>query len=473
MRGRDLIWAAVLLTSCSSFRKPADGETLESVNMFGSIENALAQTEFVEGNWPKWEWWERFGDEQLNYIVDVALKENPTMAKAYYTIQSASAHAKGTGASLLPRVGLWGQELYAHLSKESLFRAPPSTLDSTVNLVDIGGYFLYEFDFWGKNRSKYQAALGGLYATRAEAALSRLTITVALVKTYISYAQTLKRRRLLVEAQSYAKELFEFRKLRFANGLDSTFNEESALGDLLGLESLVTATEAKLSILGMQINVLMGRSPDDALDIAPPKLKQCEQFPVPTDLSLDLLARRPDLMAALWNVRAKAHIIGASKAAFFPSINLAAYGGLGSLGWSSLFKANSLTGFLLPSINLPLFTGFKLSADLDQAKAEYSIAVFEYNDKVLKAANDVTSGLRMLQATSVQKSLKTKHVDSKETSEQLEQEKYTAGISTKLAVLQRKIARIEDSLSYIDTEEEYLHNIVQLVRSLGGGYGSD
>lgn len=473
MRGVLFFLILTVLISCSSLRKKPEGEVYSSVEVSPSIKAALDTSYFVSGHWPDPEWWKEYGDEQLNYIIDVALKESPTIASAYKKVQSATAEAKGVASAFYPKLYAYFQEIYAHLSDDSLFRVPPSTLQAVINQIDIGLFVNYEFDFWGKNASKYRAALGEAYSKKAEQSLAQITLATSMVNTYIHYQYLLERKKNIIEAYDATKEMYDLRLLRKANGLDDQFSLDGIEEHVLTLEQMVVAIDASIAVTEMQIKVLMGRSPDNEFILKQPTIKDIAHFPVPNKVSLDLLVRRADLMAALWNVRAKAHLIGAAKAAFFPNVNLAAYSGLESLSWGKLFDIKSWMGFLFPSINLPLFTGFKLNADLDKSHQEYSVAVYEYNERVLQAAQQVTSGLTMLRAENDKRNLQIQHVKKKQSQFQLEDLRYETGVAKKLDVLQRKIALLEDTLSLIDVEEEYFHSMVDLVRALGGGYGRE
>jgi|GEM_PF-3692688 len=473
MRGVLLFLTAAMCLSCSTFRKKPEGEVSSSVNVTPSVKAALDSTYFVTGNWPDPEWWKEYGDEQLDYIIDVALKESPTIVGAHRKVMAATASAKSTASAFYPKMYAHFQELYAHLSDESLFRIPPSTVSAVINQIDLGLFVNYEFDFWGKNAAKYRAALGAAYAKKAEAALTQITLATTITSAYIHLQFLQDRKDKIIEAYDATKEIFDLRQLRMANGLDDQFNLDDVEENVLALEQMLIAVEASINITTMQLKVLMGRSPDDEFTFKKPAMKDISHFPIPNKLSLDLLARRADLMASLWNVQAKMHLTKAARAAYFPSINLAAYGGIESLAWHTLFSAKSLTGFLFPSINLPLFTGFKLGADLEKSHQDFSVAVYEYNEKVLQAAQEVTSNLTMLRSDYEKRGVRLRHVEKKRSQYKLEDLRYETGVAKKLDVLQRKIALIEDTLTLLDVEEEYYHGMVDLVKALGGGYGRE
>ncbi len=467
-----LIALIILLSSCSAFRRQPNDVALSEVNVSTSSAAALDTSFFVSGEWPKETWWTEFGDAQLNYVIDVALSDNPTLSSAYHRALSATSQARSVASKLFPKLGAHFQELYAHLSDESLFRIPPSTLQAVINQVDLGLFFDYELDFWGKNTEKYRAALGDACAKKAQEAGAKISLISTITRTYFRYAFLFERKKLLESVYAVSKEIVDLHTLRKAHGLDDQFNVNRAESSLLEIEKVISGIDASLATTIMQLKVLMGRSPDDQFVFQSPTIKDVSHFPIPNKLSIDLLVRRSDIAASLWNVRSKQHLIKSSKAAYFPSVNLAAYGGLEALSWGKLFSPSSLTGFLFPSLNLPLFQGFQLEANLNKAHEEYSVAVYEYNEKILHAANEVTSSLRMLRADMEERSYQAQHTEKKKEDVQLEELRFETGVSKRLDVLQRKIALLEDTLTLVDVEEQYFQELVNLVYALGGGYGN-
>ena len=116
------------------------------------------------------------------------------------------------------------------------------------------------------------------------------------------------------------------------------------------------------------INILVGVGPDEPLEvdiILPPLPKSLS---LPSNLSIDLLSRRPDLMTQIWRVESLGHEVGAAKADFFPDINLRGFAGLESVLYSTLFQGNSKTQGLQPAIHLPIFTAGAIRANIRAKK---------------------------------------------------------------------------------------------------------
>jgi outer membrane protein TolC len=191
---------------------------------------------------------------------------------------------------------------------------------------------------------------------------------------------------------------------------------------------------------------------------------------IPSDISLDLLARRPDLMAQINRLNALAFEVGAAKAEFLPNINLSGLAGFQSSSWSKLFEWISKTVSVIPGLSLPVFTAGAIGANVDVKKARFNEAVYEYNDLILKSLSQVTDLLAMGSAVLGEKEKQEQIVANAEKRYQLARQRQKSGIDSALvsykyleAVIEKKLADVQ--LSY----QQYVVNI-GLVKALGGGY---
>ena len=107
------------------------------------------------------------------------------------------------------------------------------------------------------------------------------------------------------------------------------------------------------------------------------------------NLSLELLGRRPDIVAARLRTKAAAHRIDQRKAGFYPSVNLLAFAGFQSVGVANLLKSASQSGAAGPAISLPIFNTDRLQGDYKGARAEYDAAVATYNGTLSAALREV------------------------------------------------------------------------------------
>ncbi|MBI3236250.1 MAG: TolC family protein, partial [Chlamydiales bacterium] len=184
---------------------------------------------------------------------------------------------------------------------------------------------------------------------------------------------------------------------RYHVGLDSELSPLGLEKNLLAAAQLLAEVEKEIAFDRHMIKMLIGKGPDSP-DLEDPLDADFKgAFSLPGQLSIDLLARRPDLQALIWKVESAGKEIGIAKTEFYPNINLSLFAGLESLAFGDLFKWVSRTGGVEPALHLPIFTAGRLRANLRSKVAFYNETVFSYNALLLKAVQEVADRLVQFQ----------------------------------------------------------------------------
>jgi NodT family efflux transporter outer membrane factor (OMF) lipoprotein len=158
-------------------------------------------------------------------------------------------------------------------------------------------------------------------------------------------------------------------------------------------------------------------------------------LPLPASLPADLLARRPDILAAHARVDAAAKGREAAHAAFYPDINIAAMVGFQAIGLSNLLGGDAFTMGVGPAIHLPIFDAGKIRADYAGATAALDIAVADYNGAVLDAVKQTADAMTQVRSLEARRAEQQNALDSATRSFNMAQERYTLGLSNQLPLL--------------------------------------
>ena len=357
---------AVLLLcigGCARVPKEDKAQVSDPICLDDSLDKALAREFFEEGGWPSERWWEMFEDPQLNHLIELALEESPTLQKALAKVAEVEQEARKEKAILFPWINFDFTENWEYLSKNGFDRdffpvpASAGTIPHTIDQIDLGLNFNWEVDFFGKNRKMFQAALGLARAERAEAKQATLMLTTLIAQTYVEIQTKMAQREVIQDRLDQRNMLFDLTTARNENGLDPetpVLQKEQSVYEVE--ESLITINK-EIALDRHMLNVLVGIGPDEEITPQPMNAMFERPFPLPDNLSTDLLARRPDLAAQIWRVESAAKEIGAAKADFYPRVNLFAYAQLESLAFNQLLKTSSKQGGLAPAVHLPIFMG--------------------------------------------------------------------------------------------------------------------
>lgn len=469
-----ILGGLLFLTGCVSLPKDQQTENLISPpSVETSIERSIDSGFFCIGDWPNEKWWEIFNSAELNSLIAEALIQNPTLQSVEKRVEVAKQTANVVRSRLFPLIFFDATESWEYLSKNGLYRAFNPKIPLNANVVDLTLSFTYEFDFWGKNRHLFNAALGENKAQEAEAADVQLITAAAVAQAYFALKTNLTRKRLYEELYEVREEIFNLQKLLQKKALLSKLQPLFAEERLLEAEKLVFSIEEEVETDKHLINILLGQGPDTSLEIdasLPPTL---ETLFLPDNLSLDLLARRPDLMAQIWRVEALAQEVGAAKADFYPDINLRAFMGLESIAYRLLFNSQSKTAGLQPAIHLPIFTAGEIRANIRAKKAMFDQAVFEYNHLLLRSTYEVADLLVLAQSIFQQKTDQIMIVQAARERYALSALRQMSGLDSLLSpyfIKEELILKQLDDVSLLYSQ--YLAAI-KLIKALGGGYQSE
>jgi NodT family efflux transporter outer membrane factor (OMF) lipoprotein len=466
----------LFLVGCTHVPRRDMAELYSPVPLELSTEKALARDFFEEGGWPTEQWWEMFGDPQLNLIMELALKSNPTLLKAREQLKRVEQEAKIARASLFPYLDAEYLENWQYLSKYGFDRdffpmlpgEPP--IAHTVDQIDLTLNFSYEFDFFGKNRNTFLAALGRSRAQSADTKQATLMITTLIAQTYVELQTKLAQRQVLQDQLDERKALYFLTRERNKNGIDNLIPVYAQEQNFLSIEQSISVLNKEISIDKHALSILAGMGPDEEISPQPMNAAFENPFPLPQDLSSDLLARRPDLMAQIWLVEAAAREIKAAKADFYPRINLMAFAGLESLAFSNLFKIASRQGALQPAVHLPIFTGGELTANLKSKVAAFNEATYGYNEMLLQAAKEVADQIVTLTSTFDVMKQQIAITDASQKEVVLQYKRYKNGIDNLLSALQLQDQLQQQLYQLYGSKRDYLFSVVMLIKALGGGY---
>jgi multidrug efflux system outer membrane protein len=413
-------------------------------------------------------WWQVFQDDSLKALIDEALRNGYDLRLAVWRVEEARANAGVAGALYLPQVQVqadWTrsrQSSFAGGAGGAGGAAPPQ------NLYDVNAGLSWEIDLWGRIRRTNEAALAQALASE-EARRGVLLSLVSDVAT--GYFQLRELDEQLAVAKRTAEAFqgsYDLFNRRLAAGAASALDTSSAEVSLASASAAVPDLERQIEAQENRLCLLLGRPPgpivrgaalgDQAL---PPA--------VPAGLPSDLLRRRPDLRQAEQQLVAANANVGVAVAGFYPTISLTgAFGGVAP-ELAGLFGAGrtwSLGGGLLS----PVLQGRRLEAQHRVAVAQWEEAKVQYEHSVNNAFAEVATALVAYQKLAGVESEQVRAVTVNREAVRLSNQRYLAGRSDYLEVLQAEQQQFLAENAVAQTRFNRLASLVQLYKALGGGW---
>lgn len=458
-----------ITTGCTLF--PADEELIKP--------NTLVQYEtnnsFDNKNtilWPKEDWWETYNDSQLNELIKEALADSPNIISAQARLNQADAFTQVTKSSNLPQVSANAQVTQEKHSYNYITPRSATPLGWN-NYGQATLDFSWELDFWGKNRASLAASISKVEVMKAELAQARLTLSTAIANSYVEMTRLFFDRDELKEYLLVQNNLFVLLNQRFENGLENKATVEESKSKLAKTEGEILFLDEQISLQKNKIAALMGVGPDSGLKITRPTIDFYKNnFGLPNQIAVELLGRRPDIIAARMQVESQNYLIQEKKAEFYPNVNLSAFIGFQSLGLNLLNDKNSYMGSVGPAISLPLFTAGRLKAELRTNVGKYEEAVANYNQTITQALKEVADAGVSQKSLEKQLLKSQEALNSSQEAYDIKTKRYEGGLSNYLEVLYSQENLIDIKRNLINQKSRTLSLDIALKYALGGGYAT-
>jgi multidrug efflux system outer membrane protein len=248
--------------------------------------------------------------------------------------------------------------------------------------------------------------------------------------------------------------------------------------DVRQAEQLVFTAASEVPTLEQQIeqeenfiSTLLGNNP------APVprgrKLTEQEHPPVvPAGLPSSLLERRPDVRQAEEQLISANAQIGVARAAYFPQISLTATAGYQSSALTSLFTGPAGLWNFGGTLTQPIFTAGKLRSNVRLTEARQQEFLLGYEQTIQVAFRDVSDSLIAYRKTQEFRQQQELLVASAEDAARLSHMRYSGGVASYLEVLTNETNYFSAELGLVQAQLNERLALVQLYRSLGGGWES-
>lgn len=418
--------------------------------------------------WPVEDWWTAFGDPQLDTLIREALDGSPTLQMAAARTRAALAAAGIADAARAPQLTASGAATRERFSDNGIF--PPPFAGHSESLSQLQLTLAWEIDFWGKQRSAYEAALGLARAAAVDHAAARLALSTSIAHGYIQ----LQRNYLLLDVANATltqrEQITALTRDRNTAGIDSRLEVRQTEEALPATREQLIQLQETIDLTRHALAALLGAGPDRGLTIARPAASLVAEPALPSRLPSELLGRRPDLIAQRLRVAAAADAIKMRQADFYPNIDLAAFIGFERLGPGALLAAGERQPGIGPAVSLPLFDAGRRRAALAGADADYDAAVDSYDQALTDALRDVADVLSSLRSVAAQRTQQAEALAIAEEAYDLAVLRYREGVGNYLQVLSTEDQLLSQRRLEAGLHARALDLDVSLTAALGGGF---
>jgi multidrug efflux system outer membrane protein len=460
-----ILMVATSLFGCALSRPPGQKEVVQQAlpegtgipSQWRTGANAAAVTD---------DWLKSFNDPTLEALVEEAMRNNLDLRQAAALVEMAWQAVTVAGSQLYPQIGapigVAGTlaDTYASGSRSE----DESFYGSNYEYAAI----FWELDVWGRLRAQREASAAKYQASALDYAYARQSLAATVAKSWYLAIETRQLLGLAEESVRIYTELLDLVTVRKAAGKVTDLDVAEANANLNTASSGLYAVRGLYSETQRNLERLLGRYPAGELAVArsfvpvPP--------PVRAGLPATLLERRPDLVAAEKQVLAAFRLQEAAKLALLPNIALTLDAGRLSNGLTSLLRINPWLLHGTIGMDIPIYTGGALRAQVEIATAQQRQVITRYGSTLIRAFYEVEVALTNEAVLAPQLQEEVKAFNDYREAVRLARIRYVAGAGDMLNVLLLQEKALASQSKVIQLRNARLANRINLHLALGGSF---
>ena len=445
----------------------------QAINANTLATDAAIQSADRDAHWPTAQWWQAYGDPQLNRWVELATRNSPSLAVAAARVRQARALAGVAESAESLQINSDTTLKRHNWPKDQ--RYGPGEL-SGANTWDYNSSLglSYALDLWGRESNTTERAVDLAHMSAAEARLAQLELQNNVVRAYIQLSLQYANRDIAAATLAQQQQILDLANKRLSAGIGTHFDVSQAETPLPETHRQLDALDEEIALSRNQLAALAGKGPGEGAQLQRPTLALAAPLKLPSSLPAQLLGQRPDVVASRWQVAAQARGIDVAHAGFYPNVDL-----VGSLGYMATgggmleFLAGKKFNYNVgPAITLPIFDGGRLRAQLGEASAGSDIAVPQYNQTLVKALKGISDQLIRRESVDKQSVFAAQSVASAQKTYDIAMIAYQRGLTDYLNVLNAQTLLFRQQQIEQQVQAARLSAHAELVTALGGGLGA-
>ena len=441
----------VVATSCSVFKQYSRPEEISTNKIFGETVATTDTISIADISWREF-----FRDKHLQSYIEQGLKNNIDMQLAAHHIVEAEASLRASKLAFLPTFGY----------------SPGITTDNSrsYNGRTAFGYSLPLSASWEINPASLLNNKRRAQAALEQSQINRRSIETQVVSTIANLYYTL----LMLDAQLEISESTAAswkENVRIMRAMkDAGMTNEASISQTEANSCAIDASLFNLRYEILQVEnslaLILGTTPQ--CFVRSTLAEQQISDKLSTGVPAQLLARRPDVQSAEYNLKLAFYNTNIARSAFYPALVLT-----GSGGWEDAFTRPA-TWFFSFAAKLAgsIFSGGKRSAALKIAKAQQESALASFRQALLNAGSEVNTALAQCKTASSKTDIRNRQIAALENAVYSTQQLMRHSESTYLEVLTAQQSLLSAQLLQISDQFEGIQGTINLYRALGGGVDS-
>ena len=454
MKFLQYIFIAFLFVSCSAVKKLSQPD----LNLPAEIVEGMEMDTLTLADIG---WWEFYGDEYLDTLIERTLTNNKRLLMAAERVEQSRLQYNVEKAKLFPELSFklpWNHETN-HYYKE---------LDLIDPEIGVKPSITWEVDLFGSLRWQKKKGLAQYKASEEDLRAMRMVLVAEVASAYFRLVALDNELEIVRSTMKTREESLRLAKLRYEGGMTSETPYQQAQVQYATAAALIPNLEYNIKITENSLNLLMGEYPDRKVE----RSKDLQDNNVPENLPLGLpstlLERRPDIKSSEQKLKTAVANVGYTYAKRFPSLNIELTGGLEDNDFKNLFR--SPFTYVAENFVAPLVDFGRRKNTYKAAVAAYNEAKLSYENKVLEAFKEVNDAVSRYESARRAVALDSELLIAAFRYQEIAWKQYQGGTINYIDVLDAQRRYFEAQIARTNAiRDEYLA-LVQLYKALGGGW---
>lgn len=472
---------------------------------------------------PVGDWLAPFGDDALYGLVSEAMGHNNNLLAAAANLEAARAGAKIARANLLPTLnaqggasrnaivsdpslaaqaggapvgsGISAKELEQQFGvdadndgkldgldlfvgpaggtpgQDGIAESPLPNRRVYINNYSLGAQISWELDIWGRLTDETRAAYKEAKASLAEFQGARLSIAGAVTQSWFGLIEARQQRELAERDVAARQSNLNVTERRYERGVASSLDVRLSRSALGSSQANLAFRQRGEKEAARRLEVLLGRYPKAELEAAAalPELPPLAGAGAPGEI----LARRPDLIAAEARMEANGLRARAARKALLPRLTLSSQIGTSGPELADLIDPERLAGNIAAGLFQPLFQGGRVRANAKRQRAVAEASLLSYAQTALEAYEEAENAIDAETFLAASESALKLAYEEAAAAEDLTERRYSSGTATIFDLLNAQTRRISSESSYILAQRQRVSNRVALYLAIGGDFITD
>lgn len=412
-------------------------------------------------------WKEIFTDDVLQKHIAKALENNLDIRIALQNIASAEAYLKQSKTAYQPTISVGPDYSFNTSSLNTQFGQIVGER-RYINQFDITANLGWELDLWGKLKGQEKAQYAAYLSSVAAHQNVKSNLVASIATAYYQLLTFDEQKKIFSNTIEIRKKNLETTKALKEAGIVSEVAVQQSEALVYNAEASLVTLDVQIQLLENTISLLMG---EPSHEIERTSLNT-QNFALNTDVGYPsaLLANRPDVKQAEFNLINAFELTNAAKAQFYPSLRITGSTGVQSVDIDKLFSANSVFANVLVGLAQPILNKRQIRTNYEVSLANQERAYLNFRKTILNAGNEVSDALKMYNAQDQFIAFKKKELSAYDKSVEFSQELVNYGMANYLEVLNANVNKLNAEINIANAQYTKLQAGVELYRALGGGW---